>query len=109
LEIQIMQFVSNTVLRCLGFTCIVASMAACGGTKHEAKAPALTAATMPRGGSDGADPSAMTGKSPVKAPPANATASASTKDDGSDIIPPFPSAKGPSKAEKSRGKALKKK
>jgi len=69
-------------------TLLVLSLAACGGSKQEAKAPTTDSADVPRDGSPtpGADVSV---DPPVsKAEPVKTTAVSNTAD-GSDIIPPF--------------------
>lgn len=75
-----------------------ASMIACGGTKQEAQSPTTTAAPAE------VAPAAESAPEPA-APPATETAAASKTSDGSDIIPPFPSAGGGKKGAEKAGAA----
>ncbi|MBX3198332.1 MAG: hypothetical protein KF894_09400 [Labilithrix sp.] len=98
-------------LATLGFSFLIAIMAACGGAQQEARAPGDEAADAPRVGSAFPDPSIEGDPSDDPAP--GAPAASSGADDGSDIIPPFPSSKGGAKkatpAKKKAGKSKKKK
>jgi hypothetical protein len=106
-----MRLMSTRILTTLGFSFCFAAMTACGGTKHDAKAPTTTSAEAPRGGSSATpDPSTTNANAKPEAPaaPVGSAAAASTKEDGSDIIPPFPSAgKEPAKEAKESKKAAK--
>jgi hypothetical protein len=107
----------------VGFTCLLALVGACGGTKQEAKAPSTDAADTLRDGSSAPDPQAsLTGADmptpskadPPKSEPIKTTAVSNTAD-GSDIVPPFTASaspepeKKPAKTSKKKGQAKNKK
>ncbi|MBX3219087.1 MAG: hypothetical protein KF795_01130 [Labilithrix sp.] len=106
-----MRSLGARALATLGFSFLIALMAACGGTHQEARAPGDDAADAPRVGSASPDPSIAGDTSDEPAP--SAPSASSGADDGSDIIPPFPSSKGGAKkatpAKKKAGGKSKKK
>lgn len=70
------------------------SIVACGGSHPEPASAATVASAEP-------ETTGSIAPAPEKpAPPASETAKASTKEDGSDIIPPFSSGSGPAAASK---------
>lgn len=102
-----MRFFDRSTLAFLGLSL---ALVACGGTHREAEGPKAPETDVASGiGSSVPDPTPTT--TPVSSnPPASETARASTKADGSDILPPFPSAGGkkaasaPARASKKAGK-----
>lgn len=78
---------------------ITALLVACGGTNPEAQSPASTTT------STAAEPAPEASQPEAPAAPATETAAASKTSDGSDIIPPFPSAGGGNKKSDKAGAA----
>lgn len=92
----------------LAFLAVSLALVACGGSHHEAEAPKAPATDVASGdGSSVPDPTPTTTQV-VSNPPASETAKASTRADGSDIIPPFPSAGGKKAAASAPAKPVKK-
>lgn len=86
-----MRFFDRSTLAFLGLSF---ALVACGGSHKEAEVPKAPETDVASGiGSSVPDPTPTTNALTTN-PPASETAKASTKDDGSDIIPPFPSAGG---------------
>lgn len=102
-----MRFFDRSTLAFFGLSL---ALVACGGSHREAEAPKAPATDVASGdGSSVPDPTPTTTQVVTSNPPASETAKASTKADGSDIIPPFPSAGGkkpaaPARASKKSGK-----
>jgi hypothetical protein len=91
-----------------GFVVFGLASVACGGSKKPAQAPTNEASEAPRVGSTTPDPAKDGTAGNKDATPSPATAASSSADNGSDIIPPFPSsgpAKGGDKADKSADKS----
>jgi hypothetical protein len=112
-----MQFPAPRSVAAVGFSFLLALTTACGGSKHEAKAPLVEVAAGEGSGSPNPDPSpdsattASKASTPTDPPPKPAVVSA---ENGSDIIPPFSSKKepakksSPAKGQKKAGKPKKK-
>ena len=89
---------------------ISASLVACGGRAQVVQPPSTASIDPQRVGSSPPDPASSADVSPAAAP---RTTAVSATDDGSDIIPPFPSSapkKAPAKkpASKAAGRSKKK-
>jgi hypothetical protein len=72
----------------LGFSFVISLTAACGGAAQEAKAPTTDAAAVLADGSGAQDKSTLITPTASDVPPPK-TSAVSSKDDGSDIVPPF--------------------
>lgn len=98
-----MRSTGTRALVALGFSCLFALTAACGGSKPAAVAPTSDATATPRVGSDSPDLSPSSSTTPATEPVK--TSAVSSTENGSDIIPPFTSGGSKETSKKSSGPA----